>query len=477
MAALISGQQYKTFTDIPCAPGHWLTGNLADIKNQPLHLFVYSLAKRFEGLARFRVLHKPMLVVANPNTVQALLKSRPEQFRRASKIETVFREMGIHGVFSAEREGWGRQRQLMNPAFRPSQIKEFFTLIQRHTDTLVQRVGAQLHGNPIQQQLMSYTVDITSTLAFGIDLNSLDEGDQTFQNHLNRIFPMLSYRLHAPFPYWQWFMLKRDKDLVESLHYVRNTVAGLIASAKQQITEKSAADPKFQAENLLQAMLLGTSERDQQFSEDELFANVITLLLAGEDTTANTLAWTIHYLASRPDLQDRAFAEIEQNYPPGGALNYADLDRFPFTFACAQEAMRLAPVAPHLLLEAYEDQLIEGYRVPKGVMIFAVLGAAGFSDLAFPNADQFMPERWLRLGDDDKKRFAGELMHFGYGARLCPGRQLSFVEMKTALIELLRHYSFKSTPGHRVTETLAFTVTPANLHVDITPRNPQGVAG
>jgi cytochrome P450 len=175
-------------------------------------------------------------------------------------------------------------------------------------------------------------------------------------------------------------------------------------------------------------------------------------------------------LADQPQLQEEVFAEVTQLYPHDRPLEYSDLDRFPLTFACAQESMRIVPVAPYLLLESYQDTAIEGYCIPKGTMIFALLAAKGLDDMAFDRSEQFIPQRWLNLTEQDKKRHANELMPFGFGARLCPGRQLSFVEMKVALIELIRHFRFSRTPGSHVTQTLAFTVMPTDLKVDIQSR-------
>jgi cytochrome P450 len=198
--------------------------------------------------------------------------------------------------------------------------------------------------------------------------------------------------------------------------------------------------------------------------------------LAGEDTTANTLAWAIDYLVDKPALQDEMYAEIQANYPAAtaeesGALNYDDLDKFPLSFAAAQESMRLKPVAPYLYLEGYQDEVIEGYEIPKGTMLVALLSNEGFNAGLFPEPQAFKPQRWLNLSAETRKQYAAELMPFGFGARLCPGRQLSFVEMKLTLIELLRRYKFSRRPGYGPTkEIFAFTMVPDNLVVDVFPR-------
>ena len=481
MSALVSSDVLP-FEKIPGPRGHWLKGNLDQIDREAFHLFVYQQARDYGVISKFHVMRKPMVVLSRPETVKWILKNRPSRFRRLTAMELITREMGIHGVFSAEGNDWKRQRLLMNSAFKPSQVKNFYPTIHAITQRLCKALQVAPRAVDIPKVFMSYTVDVTSALAFGSDVNTLENPHTEIQQNLNKIFPMLSFRLHSPIPYWRWFKLARDRELEQALQFVKQRVSEFIQAARQRIEQKphTGTSAALDADNILEAMILAQAEDGDSFTEQELFGNVITLLLAGEDTTANTLAWAIDYLADKPELQDQMYKEIQANHPTsaadeGAALSFDDLDKFPLTFAAAQESMRLKPVAPYLYLEAYQDEVIEGYEVPKGTMLVTLLSNEGINARLFPDPQAFKPQRWLNLSDKTRKQYAAELMPFGFGARLCPGRQLSFVEMKLALIELLRRFKFSRHPGYSpAKEIFAFTVVPDNLVVDVLPRQTFG---
>ena len=116
---------------IPGAKGHWLKGNAGELAATPIHQVFANRAMDFGAITRFRIWHKSLIILSNPETIRWMLKERPHRFRRSKKIERCFKELGVHGVFSAEGDTWHRQRQLMNFAFKPSQVKLFLPMIRQ----------------------------------------------------------------------------------------------------------------------------------------------------------------------------------------------------------------------------------------------------------------------------------------------------------------------------------------------------------
>lgn len=452
----------KTFKHIPKPKEHWLKGSLGLFLPEEFHLYLAKLSKDLGSIYKIHFLGKAIVVVSDSDTVGHILKSRPEQFRRVSQIETVFKELGVHGVFSADGDDWRRQRKLLNPAFKPSQVKKFYPGLRDITEGLC-RVMKNQGEFDFQKLIQRYTVDMTTMLAFGYDLNTLDNPDSELQKSLDVVFPRISERLKAPIPYWRWFKLKADREVESALAKIGESVNLFI-----DVAEKRLAAGK-EPTNILEALLL-----ESQNQREDIFGNAITLLLAGEDTTANTLSWAIYYLASHPELQELAWNEIEKNYPQGRKLDWDDLDNFPYVFGAIQESMRLKPVAPFLYLEPKEDVVIEGYEVPKGTMITALLSANNHVSELFNNPSAFDPSRWLDIDDETRKTHSSKLFPFGAGGRLCPGMQLSFVEMKLALIEMLRHFRFeRPKDAGEVRESFEFTVRPKNLIVRAITRTPE----
>lgn len=198
---------------------------------------------------------------------------------------------------------------------------------------------------------------------------------------------------------------------------------------------------------------------------------MLTLLLAGEDTTANTLAWAMDFLADRPDLQAALYEEIKTRSAIDTDVGYDELTCFPLVSAVLHETLRLKPVAPHLYLEPIHDEMIEGYHVPAGTTLIALLSGDGFDESLFPQCHQFDPYRWLTMTDEVKRDFANKLMPFGFGPRLCPGRQLSLVEMRLCLIALIKRFQFVRTAGTApADEAIKFTLQPVGLRVDFLER-------
>jgi len=449
---------------------HWLKGNLGQFDRIKAHQFFYDTARKYGGRARIRLLHKEFIIFQDHETVQTILKNRPEKFRRTRLMESIFKEMDAHGVFTAENSDWKKQRILMNPAFKPSQIKVFYPQIANITQRLCNRIAQEPSHIDIQSVLMSYTVDVTSSLVFGTDVNTLENPNDQLQENLNVIFPMMSYRLRSPFPYWRWIKLKRDRALIKSLEQVRTQVDFFIRSAREKINAR-AATRVDEAENLLEALILTKDEHGQGFSEQEIAGNVLTLLLAGEDTTANTLAWAIDFLAENPLLQDALHQEITERYPSEGTPTVEQLTEFELVSGVIHETLRLKPVAPFLYIEPLHNEIVEGYEIPAGTKMILLLGGDGFDETLFPQPQLFDPYRWVTLPEDIRKDYATRLMPFGYGSRLCPGRQLSFVEMRLSLIELIRRFRFKRTPGSQpADEALNFTLQPTGLRVDCVAR-------
>jgi cytochrome P450 len=192
------------------------------------------------------------------------------------------------------------------------------------------------------------------------------------------------------------------------------------------------------------------------------------MLLAGEDTTANTLAWMIYLLHRHPDALARARAEV---LAVAGSVEQFDPQRMAgldYLEACAHETMRLKPVAPFQAVEALRDTTIGDVHVPRGTVVWCVMRADSVSESHFPDAGAFKPERWL--GDaaaasplSSAKRVS---MPFGAGPRVCPGRYLALLEIKMAMAMLLAHFEIAdvSTPdGAEPAEHMSFTMSPLGL--------------
>ena len=281
----------------------------------------------------------------------------------------------------------------------------------------------------LQADLKRFTVDAIAGLAFGTDVNSLEGSDDPIHHHLDIIFSSTFRRIMAPLPYWRWVKLPVDRQLDRSLTALKAAVRDFIAQARARLQ----ADPNLllAPRNLLEAMIVAADQSGAAVDERDIMGNVSTMLFAGEDTTANTLAWLIYLMRRNPEALGRARDEVRRLAPDAAHLSVEQLDGLIYLDACVSEAMRLKPVAPFLGLEALRDTAVADVAVPAGTLVWCVLRHDSVDERRFPNADGFDPQRWLNGAD---KRIA---LPFGAGPRICPGRYLALLEIKLVMAMML----------------------------------------
>ncbi len=155
-----------------------ILGNLFQIDLQKLHSILEEWSDIYGNIYKFKIANKTVMAISDPALIQNILRDRPETYRRVSSIERVARELGIHGVFSAEGEQWQRQRQLTMHAFKPEHLRRFFPTVRKITDRLKNRwskIADSWQSIDVQKDWMRFTVDVTTNLAFGYDINLLEQ--------------------------------------------------------------------------------------------------------------------------------------------------------------------------------------------------------------------------------------------------------------------------------------------------------------
>ena len=461
-------------------PRGWpVLGNAPQLQRSRMHLQLEEWMRRYGDLFTFRIGARRFLVLADPDSIATVLRDRPEGFRRTSRLEQISREFGFLGLFSANGEDWRRQRPMVLSGLDPAHIKAFFPTLVDVTARLArrwQRTATTGRAIDLQADLMRYTVDVTTALAFGQDLNTLESDDaQRIQTHLNHVLPALFRRVLAPFEYWKYFPTRADKEVAGHLLALREAVQGFMAATRRTL----AAQPELRARpvNLIQAMVAAADGQGSAISEADVSGNILTMLLAGEDTTANTLAWTIWLLYQNPAALQAAAAEVADVLQGASVLQSVEqLSRLDLLEACAQEAMRLKPVAPLIIIQAQRDTVVADVRVPSGSLVLCLMRPGGMNDAKFAEPQAFRPERWLQsegaaahsLGSAKRS-----VMPFGAGPRMCPGRYLALAEIKMVLAMLLANFEIRevATPdGQPPVENLAFTMAPVGLAMMLAPK-------
>lgn len=459
--------------DLPGPKGLPILGNAAQFQPEQMHRQLEAWSSIYGKRYRIALGKRRLLVCADPDDIAAVLKDRPNGFRRSSRLEMVGTELEMAGVFGANGEDWRRQRTFVMHAFNPTHVKSYFPSLQTVASRLLQRwtrLADQSATFELEPDLMRFTVDVTAGLAFGTDINTIESDGPMIQEHLGLIFRMLQKRLFAAFPYWHWIRRAEDRALEHSVGVVHREIHQFIEQARARMDKDPALF--LHPTNLLEAMIAAQKQNAAAVSELELRGNVLTMLLAGEDTTAHTLAWLIYQLSRHPQVFARMRAEVDA-IVAGDALpvGHGQLSEMAYTEACINESMRLRPVAPLIVAEAVNDTTVADVAIPKGTVIMLLTRVAAMDDANFADATAFRPDRWLMPASEGNSKKVS--IPFGAGPRLCPGRFLAIEEMKMALSMLVRNFDIErvETPdGQPPQERMTLTMAPVGLQLTLRRR-------
>jgi cytochrome P450 len=309
----ISASTLRRISDLPGPSGLPLIGSALQIRRESLHQTLEQWSREYGASFRFRIAWQEYVVISDPETIAAVLRDRPDGFKRRRRLEETARELGFNGLFSANGDTWKRQRPMVVNGLNPVHVKAFFPTLVKVTERFARRwhrAAAAGAAIDLLSDLMRYTVDVTAGLAFGVDVNTTESDQEVIQSHLDKLFPALFQRVMAPVPYWRYVKLPRDRQLDRHLAALERAVDGFIGEARRRLVQQP--ELREQPSNLIEAMIAARDREDSKLTDADVSGNVLTMLLAGEDTTATTLAWIIWFLHRNREVMDRASREVKE---------------------------------------------------------------------------------------------------------------------------------------------------------------------
>lgn len=470
---MIAEKSRKSLSQLPGPKGLPILGNLLQIDLQKLHSILEEWAAIYGDIYQFKLVNKTVVAISEPTLIQNILRDRPDTYRRVSSIERVGAELGSNGVFAAEGEQWRRQRQVIMQAFKPEQLRQFFPMMHNITERLYTRwnkVAGAGQSIDIQKDWVRFTVDITTNFAFGYDINLLEQKSDNFQRHLKKFLPVFNRRANAPFPYWHFVKLPNERAMEKSLAIIKETLTAFVQQARKKLEQQPDSD--IEPANFLEALLLAQDENGNYLTDVEIQGNIITILLAGEDTTAHTLAWLVYLITEHPEIQHEMQMEVDAVLGKDTIpKDFSAVEKLNYIEAVIHETMRLKSVAPLLFIEPNRDVELAGIPIPKGTCLMLVNRYGALQEKNFTDARQFKPERWLESSSTGCAHNRNASMPFGAGPRFCPGRNLALIEIKMAVAMLCKNFSvIRVETEQPVKEVFLFTMIPDKLMVKFEAR-------
>ncbi len=430
---------------LPPGPrGNFLLGSARDLmRDWPG--FSARCAREFGDVVFYRFLHVPICQVTHPDGIEQILVRQASNFHK-SKDYTALKFLLGNGLLTNEGASWQAQRQLMQPAFRHESISAYAEIMSSSAQSFLAnwKDGAV---RDVHEDMTELTLDVVTRSLFGSRVSQDARGvGAEVAAVMARFFQQaaLSFVLPDGTP------LPKGPRLLRSKRRLDQKIYAIIRERRE-----SAAP----ANDLLQILLDAHDEQGSRMTDEQLRDEIMTLFLAGHETTANALTWTWYLLAQHPEVERTLAAELDSVLAGAGPA-LADLPRLPYTEMVIKESMRLYPPAWGIGRRAIRDFELNGYRIPAGANVFLLQWVTHRDPRFFPDPERFDPERWR---DDPIRR--GRLPRFAYfpfggGPRVCIGAGFAMMEATLLLATLAQRFRLSLLPGARVTPFFSITLRP-----------------
>ena len=393
-----------------------------------------------------------LYVVRHPAQLREVLITHADAYAKShSALESLSVLLG-DGLLTSDGEVWRRHRRILNPAFSRQAISAAVPRMVAETE----RTAARFRGG----QSFDATVEMTDlTLRIvGHALLGIDLEDEV--RLVGRSMTTLQTALAVP----------RSLPAVARWpveQVVHRAVADL-DRVIERVVHNRRSKPSAQVD-LLQMLLDATDpeNKDVHLSAREVRDELVTFLLAGHETTSNTLAWALYLLAKHPEVMRACQAEVDAVLAERTCKS-EDLARLTLVEQVIKETMRLYPPAYVLARRAISDTTIGDYAVAAGSEVVLWIYFTHRDERWFPNAAQFDPTRFSKESEETRPKLA--YLPFGAGGRACIGKVFASVEASVALATLLQRHSFELRGADKVTPKARITLTPQNLRLWAVPR-------
>jgi cytochrome P450 len=433
-----------TAVPVPLGPkGPPVLGQLLAFRRDPLE-FLSRIAREYPGdVVRFRPGPRDSYLLKDPELVKEVLVTRQHDFRKSRGLEWAKLFLG-EGLLTSEGDFHTRQRRLAQPAFHRQRIGGYADDMVRRTVAARDRWSAG-QVLDVDGEMMRLTLGVVCSTLFGTDVASADEVREDLATII-ALFPRFSLPL---------FGLIQKLPLPSNARFNR-ALARMDALVYRIIADRQR-DPSDRGDLLSMLLLARDEEGGGRMSDRQLRDEVITLLLAGHETTSNALTWAWYLLSQNPEADARWREELRRVLGERDATAL-DLPELRYTEMVLAESMRLFPPAWAMGRRALRDLTLGGFPIRKGDIVTVSPYVMHRDERFWPDPLRFEPERFTAEAKAARPRFA--YFPFGAGARSCIGEPFAWMEGVLLLATIGQRWRLRLQPGHPVEPKALMTLRP-----------------
>jgi cytochrome P450 len=435
-------------------PAHWALGHLPEMKKDILGFYT-KCERQYGPAVPLRIAVVPFLLVNDPALIQRVLVTDQAKYIKPTAFKMV-KPMFGDGLLTSEGDFWRSQRALIQPFFHKQCIDGYGDVVMEHTAAIL----AAWKENPardIYEDLTELTLNIVAGALFsGSDVEAGKSAVVAAARGVQDFF--LAWRRHyllAP----SWVPLPANIRLRRAVRETDRAIYGLIA-ARQASGERGR--------DMMSVLLEATHSDGSKVSPRALRDELVTMFIAGHETSAVAISWGLYELVKNPHVAEKLRFELDSVLGDRDA-NVDDLPHLPYLDQVVKETMRLYPSAYNIGRVAKVDTEVGEYKVRAGQNVIMSQWAVQRSFRHYDEPDAFVPERW----ETERARTMPKFAYFPFsgGPRNCIGAQFALLESKLILGAFVRNFDVTLEPGAAIGIDAALTLRPAQgMRMQVAPR-------
>ncbi len=427
--------------------------------------FLDRMGYRYGDVAMMRTRLQDVAVVRGPEAVRHVLLGNQDNYRKSTQYELLEPVLG-KGLVTSEGELWQRQRKLVQPMFAKRHLGVFADHMAQAADSALDAWERQWpDGHPLElsEEILHIGLDTVGRALVGHDFTDrASEFGAALGNALHQVGAISRATSVNSTQFLPHMSIMRSAMLTQNRRYRSGMQsAEVLQRIATDIIEQRLRDGHGDSEDDLLRLLMEATDEEtgERMDRQQVLDELLTFTAAGHETTAHGLSWMYYLLSQNPAAREQMEAEVD-DVLEGRIPTNEDVENLPWTRACFEESMRLYPPVWHVQRVPIADDVVGGYRLPAGTLVFVSIWSTHRDPGIWENPAGFDPRRFI--GDAPKQRPRFSYLPFSGGRRICVGQGFAMMNATILAAMIAQRFRFDFIPGAPV--LLDPTVTIRPLH-------------
>lgn len=428
----------------PGPKGNVLLNREIDLRSNILQ-YLEKNVREYPGISRIKLGPFHYVIISNPEYIEHVFMNRDVYVKGRDNDNLKF--LLGNGLLTNQGDFWMKQRRLMQPLFHKQRLQGFVQKIEECTHDIIKEWNNRPQSElDIHDEMMKLTLAIVSSTLMSTNVGGeFREVSDALTIVMEGMIDRTRSFIRLPY----WLPTGRNMRMKHNRTTLDNTILKIINNRRN--------DNKQYDDLLTMLMEVEDADTRERMTDTQLKDEVITIFLAGHETTANAMSFAFYLLAQHPEVHEKINEEVSRVMRED-TMTYEQLNKLEYTTMVIKEAMRLYPPAWGILREAAKDDVIDGHLIKKGDSIVLPPYAVQRSERYWPEPEKFDPERFSAERMKGVHRYA--YFPFGGGARLCIGNNFAMMEMQIIMALVCKKFSFSLPPNFKLELDALVTLRP-----------------